>query len=216
MGTDSRQTGPLAPVDYTHNGEEWQAQTQFNPVGGVVCRLFPNQPWVAASPAWEMDSRDGTYEVVFKFSHPNELTPHLGGDEFNRPPAATGETLLLIGQSVPDETDELQLNEGFGVIHRSNPDLQSLLWIGGKQWGEFEPGEAEEITHTIRLRWTQLGGVVRDIEAELDGQILKDEGGFSLAAPKVQFGGRGRFIPGDYEAAGINCLNILQLTYSKK
>jgi hypothetical protein len=213
VGTDSRQSGPLAPVNYTHNGESWQAQTQFNPVEGVVCRLFPKQPWLAASPEWELDSSDGTYEMVLEFSLPNEFSPHQNAE--NKPGAPVAEALLLIGQSVPEGAEELRLNQGFAVNYRANPDQPSLFWVYGQNVGEFEPTREGETQHTIKIRWTQKDRVVSDIEAELNGEIVKDQGGFSLEDPKVQFGGRGR-LRTDYDVAGINCVNILQLTYSKK
>jgi len=213
VATDSRQSGALAPVDYTHNGEGWQAQTQFNPVDGVVCRLFPKQPWLAASPGWELDSSDGTYEMEFEFSLPGEFSPHQNAE--NKPAAPVGETFLLIGQYAPEVAEELRLDRGFGVIHRSNPQISSLFWVDGQSVGEFEPGQEGENHHRIKIRWSQKDRVVSDIEAELNGETLKERGGFSLENMNVLFGGRGR-LQTDYDVAGINSVNILQLRYSKK
>jgi hypothetical protein len=211
--TERRQVGPLAPVDYTHNGEGWQAQTQFNAAEGVICRLFPRKSWLVAHPEWELDAGDGSYEVVFAFSLPDETSRNLGQDQ--APPAPVAETILLIGQEAPDGAGELLLDKGFGVIHRTDPEQNSQLWVHGQVVEEFEPGPEDEGPHTIKIRWKQEGGMVKDIEAELDGQILKDAGGFSPGAPKVQFGGRGR-LSTDYEASSLNAVHILQLTYAKK
>lgn len=212
-GTDQRQSGSLAPADYAHNGEDWQAQTQFNAAEGAVCRLFPLQTWLVASPAWELDAADGNYEVVFEFSHPDGTTQKQ--TDQNKPPAPTTETILLLGQGTPDGATQLQPANGLAVVYRTNPEMPSLLWMFGQQVGEFRPTPTGETRHTIKLRWRQEGGSMRDIEAELDGATMKDPGGFSLSTPKLLFGARGRYAT-DYEASGVNCLNVLQLTYTKK
>jgi hypothetical protein len=72
-GTELRQSGPLAPVKYTHNGAEWRVQNQLNDLAkGVESRFFtlPDK-WLLVGPAWELDSADGSYEVVFEFSPPD-------------------------------------------------------------------------------------------------------------------------------------------------
>jgi hypothetical protein len=212
-GTDQRQSGPLSPADYTHNGEDWQAQTQFNAAEGAVCRLFPLQTWLVASPAWELAAADGNYEVVFEFSHPDSTTQKQ--TDQNKPPAPSTETVLLLGQGVPDGADQLQPSNGLAVVYRTNPEVPSLLWMFGQKVGEFRPKPTGENRHTIKLRWRQEGGSMRDIEAELDGETLKDPGGFSLSTPKLLFGTRGRYAT-DYEASGVTCVNVLQLTYTKK
>jgi hypothetical protein len=211
-GTDQRQSGSLAPADYTHNGEDWQAQTQFNAAEGAVCRLFPSQTWLVASPAWELDAADGRYEIVFEFSHPDSTTQQQ--TDQNKPPAPTTETVLLLGQGLPDPAAQLQPANGLAVVYRTNPELPSLLLMFGQQVGEFRPTATGENHHTIKLRWRQEGGAMRDIEAELDGVTLKDDGVYSLATPKLLFGARGRYAT-DYEASGVSCLNVLQLSYTK-
>jgi hypothetical protein len=50
VSKEARQSGPLAPVEYTHNGEGWQAKTQFFQQDGVICRLLPMQPRLLATP----------------------------------------------------------------------------------------------------------------------------------------------------------------------
>lgn len=214
--TELRQSGALAPKKYTHNGLGWQAQTQFWPRDGVICRLFPRSTWLAASPAWELDTSDGTYEVVFTFSHPNQDATHLSDADLQRPPAPVAETILIIGQPAPEGEDELQIADGIVVVQRTSTELPSIFRIGGQQIGEFDPAEEWDGEHTIKIRWTQKGGTVSNIEAECNGQVIKDDGKFSIAAPTVQFGGRGRFNPMEYETGGISCLNVRQLTYSKE
>jgi hypothetical protein len=214
--TEARQSGPLAPKKYTHNGEGWQAQTQFWPQDGVICRLFPSANWLAASPAWELDTSDGTYEVVFTFSHPNQDSTHLSDADLQRPPAPVAETIVIIGQPAPAGDEELRIADGIVVVQRTSTDHPSTLQIDGQQIGEFDPAAQWDGEHTIKIRWTQKGGIVSNIEAECNGQVVKDVGGFSLTAPTFQFGGRGRFNATDYETGGINCLNVLQLTYSKE
>ncbi len=214
--TEARQSGPLAPKKYAHNGEGWQAQTHFWPRDGVICRLFPRSTWLAASPAWQLDASDGTYEVVFTFSHPNQNSTHLNEGDSKRPPAPVAETIVIIGQAAPEGKKELRIADGIVVVQRTSTANPSLFRIGGQQVGEFDPAEEWGGEHTIKIRWTQKGGTVSNIEAECNGQVLKDDGGFPLAAPTVQFGGRGRFGEMDYETSGLNCLNVLQLTYSKK
>jgi hypothetical protein len=214
--TEARQSGPLAPKKYTHNGEDWQAQTQFWPREGVICRLFPRSTWLAANPAWQLDTSDGTYEVVFTFSHPNQNSTQLNAADSQRPPAPVAETIVIIGQPAPEGEEELRITDGIVVVQRTSTANPSLFRIGGQQVGEFDPAEEWCGEHTIKIRWTQKGGTVSNIEAECNGQVVKDDGGFPLAAPTVQFGGRGRFGEMGYETSGINCLNVLQLTYSKE
>jgi len=213
VGTDRRQSGPLAPVDYSHNGEGWQAQTQFHRTEGVVCRLFTKKSWLVAHPEWELDPGDGNYEVVFEFSLPDEMSRNIGRDQTPAAPAA--ETILMIGQEVPDGNRELLLDKGFGVIHRSDPEQASQLWVYGQVVEEFQPVPEDEGPRIIKIRWKQKDGIVKDIEGELDGQILKNDGGFSPGAPTVQFGGRGRLRAGQ-EVSPLGAVQVLQLTYAKK
>lgn len=217
VGKEARQSGPLAPVEYTHNGEDWQAQTHFFPQDGVVCRLFPLQPWLLATPAWELDSADGTYEVVFEFSHPDETTHYLAHDDTGRPPAPNSETILIVGQAPPHQATGGQGHpQSISVVVRTDPGLPSLVRVNGQTAGEFAPGTKGQPPHTVTIRWKQEGGVVRDIVAALDGQEIEADGEFTFTAPKVLFGGRGRFTPLDYEPGKVNCLNVLRLTYTKK
>jgi hypothetical protein len=213
VGKEVRQSGPLAPVDYTHNGEGWQAQTHFWPADGVICRLFPVKPWLLATPGWELDQADGTYQVVFQFSHPNATSHFLAADETGRPPASNAETVLVVGEALPGgETDKLPAR-GIAVVVRTSPDLPSLVRVDGKPAGQFT---ADQSPHTVKVRWRQSGGVIRDIVVELDDQKIGADGGFTFTAPKVLFGGRGRYTPPDYEAGKLNCLNILRLEYIKE
>jgi hypothetical protein len=216
VGIEARQSGPLAPKKYTHNGQGWQSQTQFWPRDGVICRLFPRSTWLAASPSWELDASDGNYEVVFTFSHPNQNSTQLSDADLQRPPAPVAETIVIIGQPAPEGEEELRIANGIVVVQRTSTENPSLFRRGGQLIGEFEPAAQWDGEHTIRIRWTQKGGIVSNIEAECNGQVLKDDGGYPLAAPTVQFGGRGRLNAIDYETSGINCLNVLQLTYSKE
>jgi hypothetical protein len=216
VGKEIRQSGPLAPVEYTHNGEGWQAQTHFWPQDGVVCRLFPVQPWLLATPGWELDQADGTYEVVFEFGHPDATSHFLAADETGHPPASSAETVLVVGEALPGgETDKLPAR-GIAVVVRTSPDLPSLVQVDGKPAGEFAAGTKGQPPHTIKVRWKQSGGVIGDIVVELDDQKIEASGGFTFAGPKVLFGGRGRYTPPDYEAGNLNCLNVLQLSYSKE
>jgi hypothetical protein len=216
VAKEIRQRGPLAPAAYAHNGEGWQAQTHFFPQDGVVCRLFPNAEWLLASPAWELDSADGSYEVVFEFSHPEARSHHLAQDEAGRPPAPNSETVLAIGQAQPGQPlDSLPLARSIAVIVRTDAASPSLVRIDGKPAGEFAAGTKGEPPHVVKIRWKQEGGVVSDIETELDGQKIQADGGFTFAGPKVLFGGRGRFTPPDYEPGKVNCLNVLRLAYTK-
>jgi hypothetical protein len=217
VGKETRQSGPLAPVEYTHNGEEWQAQTHFWPADGVICRLFPVRPWLLASPGWELDQADGTYEVVFQFGHPDATSHFLAADETGRPPAPNSETVLLVGQTPAGQTlDNLPLARSIAISVRTDSNLPSLVRIDGKPAGEFAPGTKGQPPHTIKIRWKQSGGVIGDIAVELDEQTIEADGGFSFAGAKVLFGGRGRYTPPDYEAGNLNCLNVLRLEYSKE
>jgi len=217
VGQETRQNGPLAPVDYTHNGEVWQAQTHFFAQDGVVCRLFPLQPWLLASPDWDLDSGDGTYEVAFEFSYPDATAHHLAQDETGRPPAPNSETILTVGQAPPTQTiDSVPFSRSIAVIVRTDPGLPSLIRIDGQAAGEFAPGTKDGPPHKAMIRWKQESGTVSNIEIELDGEKIAADGGFTFAAPKVLFGGRGRFTPPDYEPGRINCLNVLRLEYSKE
>lgn len=216
VGKETRQNGPLAPVEYTHNGEGWQAQTHFFPQDGVICRLFPVRPWLLASPGWELDQADGTYEVVFEFSHPDSASHFLAQDDTGRPPASNAETVLVVGEALPGgETDKLPAR-GIAVVVRTSPDLPSFLRVDGKPAGEFAANSNAPSPRMVKIRWKQEGGVVSDIEAELDGEKIQADGGFAFAGPKVLFGGRGRFAPPDYEPGKINCLNVLRLAYRKE
>jgi len=217
VGQETRQNGPLAPVEYTHNGEGWQAQTHFFPQDGVVCRLFPLQQWLLASPAWDLDSDDGTYEVVFEFSHPDATSHFLAADETGRPPAPNTETILAVGQTPPTQPlDSLPFSRSIAVIVRTDPDLPSLIRVDGQPAGEFAPGTKDGPPNKAMIRWKQEGGTVSNIEIELDGEKIEADGGFTFAAPKVLFGGRGRYTPTDYQPGKVNCLNVLRLEYSKE
>lgn len=217
VGKETRQDGPLSPAEYSHNGDGWQAQTQFWPRDGVICRLFTLQPWLLATPAWKLDSADGSYEVVFEFSHPDATSNHLAQDEAGRPPAPNSETVLAVGQTPPDgPLDNLPFARSIAVIVRTDPALPSLVRIDGQPAGEFAPGTKGQPPHTVSIRWKQQGGAVRDIEVELDGEKIEAAGGFAFASPNVLFGGRGRLNDPGYEAGGINCLNILRLGYTKE
>ena len=90
------------------------------------------------------------------------------------------------------------------------------MQVDGKPAGEFAAGTKGQPPHTIKVRWKQSGGVIGDIVVELDDQKIEASGGFTFAGPKVLFGGRGRYTPPDYEAGNLNCLNVLQLSYSKE
>jgi hypothetical protein len=216
VGKEVRQSGPLAPVEYTHNGKEWQAKTQFFPQDGVVCRLFPMQPRLLATPGWELDPADGTYEVVFQFGHPDATSRHLAEDETGRPPASNAETVLVVGQALPGEKADKLSAQSIAVVVRTSPDMRSFVRVDGKPAGEFAAGTKGEPPHTAKIRWKQTGGVISDIVAELDDQKIEADGGFTFAAPKVLFGGHGRYNPPDYEAGKLNCLNILRLEYIKE
>jgi len=213
---ETRQNGPLAPVEYTHNGEGWQAQTHFFPQDGVVCRLFPVMRWLLATPGWELDPADGTYEIVFEFSHPDAASHHLVGDEVGRPPAPNSETVLLVGEALPGGAAEKLPARGIAVVVRTSPDLPSYVRVDGKPAGEFAAGTKGQPPHTIKVRWKQSGGVIGDIVVELDEQKIEADGGFTFAAPKVLFGGRGRFNTPDDELGKANCLNLLRLEYIKE
>jgi hypothetical protein len=210
VAKEIRQSGPLAPAAYAHNGEGWQAQTHFFPQDGVVCRLFPKAEWLLASPAWELDSADGNYEVTFEFSYPDATTSHLAEGETGRPPAPVAETILEVGQTQPTRG-----KSSIAVVVRSGPGQPSLFMVDGQPAGEFAGDSKGQPPHTATIRWKQEGGVVSDIVAELDGQKIEADGGFAFAGFKVLFGGRGRFTPPDYEPGKVNCLNVLRLAYTK-
>jgi hypothetical protein len=198
-------------VEYTHNGEGWQAQTQFWPKEGVVCRLFPVMPWLLATPGWELDPADGTYEIVFEFSHPDAASHHLVGDEVGRPPAPVAETILEVGQTQPTPG-----KSSVSIVVRTNPGLPSLFMVEGQKAGEFAANPAAPSPRVVKIRWKQKGGWVSNIQAELYGKKLQADGGFILAGAKILFGGRGRYTPADYQPGKQNCLNILRLEYIKK
>lgn len=102
------------------------------------------------------------------------------------------------------------------MVVRTSPDQPSFVRINGKPAGEFAAGTKGQPPHTIKVRWKQSGGVIGGIVVELDEQKIEADGGFSFAAPKVLFGGRGRFNTPDYEPGKVNCLNILRLEYIKE
>jgi hypothetical protein len=211
VGKETRQNGPLAPVEYTHNGENWQAQTHFFPQDGVICRLFPKAEWLLAAPGWDLDSADGTYEVVFEFSHPEAASHFLAQDDTGRPPAPVAETMVVVGQTLPTSG-----KSSISIVARTAPGLPSLFMVDGQPAGEFAAHTDGPSPRVVKIRWKQEGGVVRDIEAELDGEKIQADGGFAIAGPKVLFGGRGRFTPPDYEPGRINCLNVLRFEYIKE
>ncbi len=214
-GSEQRQSGPLAPTEYALNGEGWQGQTHFNPTDGVVCRLLTRQPWLLATPAWELQSDDGNYEITFEFGFPTEgATPVGVRDEQPRTPVPPAETLLTIGQEMPAVADTKPPDQGIALIHRSGAGLPSVLMIRGKRAGEFSPGPPDELQHVMKFRWQQAGGVVQDLEAELNGQTIQADGGFTLPARKLMIGARGR--QANTEPLSIGCLNLLSLQYSKK
>lgn len=216
VGKEIRQGGPLSPAEYSHNGQDWQAQTQFWPKDGVVCRLFPLQSWLLATPAWELDPADGIYEVVFEFGHPDATSNHLTQEDTGRPPAQNAETVLVVGETLPGgEADKLPAR-GIAVVVRTSPDLPSFLLVDGKPAGEFAAGAKGQPPHTVKVRWKQSGGVIGDIVVELDDRKIEADGGFTFAGPKVLFGGRGRYVPPDYEAGDLQCLNVLRLEYLKE
>ena len=216
FGKEIRQNGPLAPVEYTHNGEPWQAQANFTR-GGKMWRLYPQQSWLLSTPGWDLDSADGTYEVAFEFSHPDATTQFLSRDGVLQPPAPVSETILAIGLTPPTEPLEALPNAGFVAVNvRTNPSLPSLVRVDGKPVGEFAPGAEGQAPTRVKIRWKQEGGIVREIEVELDGRKIEADGGFTFAAPKVVFGGRGRYAPTDYQPGEANCLNVLRLEYIKE
>jgi hypothetical protein len=217
VGKEVRQSGPLAPAAYALSGEGWQAQTHFIATEGVLCRLFPRKEWLTAVPAWELDSADGTYEVVFEFSAPDENTLRLAQDPENRPPALTAETMLVIGLAeLPAVDDKKPLRQCISLAYRARADTPSLLRVNGRAAGNLQIDSAGAGPRTMKIRWKQEGGVVRDIDAELDGQKVEADGGFSFAAPKVMIATRGRHQPEGYEVGTINCLNVLRLSYAKE
>lgn len=217
VGKEVRQTGPLAPAAYALSGEGWQAQTHFNATEGVLCRLFPRKEWLTAVPAWELDPADGTYEVVFEFSAPDENTLRLAQDPENRPPALTAETMLVIGLAeLPVVDDKKPLRQCISLAYRAKADAPSLLRVDGRVAGNLQVDTTGAGPRTMKIRWKQESGVVGDIDAELDGNKLQADGGFSFAAPKVIMATRGRHQPEGYEVGKINCLNVLRLSYAKE
>jgi len=216
-GTELRQSGPLAPVKYTHNGAEWRVQNQLVVLAkGVESRFFtlPDE-WLLVGPAWELDSADGSYEVVFEFSQPDANSQTAGGKE-KRPPASAAEAVLVIGQE-QTAAGNLPDPQSIAVVVQTDPGVPSSVWVDGGEAAAFEPNPAGPSVRVVTIRWKQEKGVVSDIEAELDGQTIKISqtlpSGFG--APKVQIGGRGRRTP-DYEASHFNCLTALRLAYAKK
>jgi hypothetical protein len=213
---EMRQSGPLAPVDYSHNGKPWQAQTNLSR-SQKMCRLYPQQTWLLSTPGWDLDSADGTYEVVFEFSHPDVTTQFLSRDGVQQPPAPVSETILAIGLTPP--TGPLEALPGAGyiaVIVRTDPGAPSIVRVDGRPAGTFEPVIEVPSPRLVKIRWAQEGGTVRDIEVELDGQKIEADGGLTFAAPKVLFGARGRYKPPDYQPGDVQCLNILRLAYTKE
>jgi hypothetical protein len=164
-----------------------------------------------AAPGWDLDSADGTYEVVFEFSHPDSASHFLAQDDTGRSPAPNSETILAVGQTQPTSG-----KSSISVVARTAPGLPSLFMVGGQTAGEFAANSKAPSPRVVKIRWKQKGGVVSDIEAELDGKKLQADGGFAFAGPKVLFGGRGRYTPTDYQPGKQNCLNILRLEYIKK
>jgi hypothetical protein len=112
--------------------------------------------------------------------------------------------------------DSVPFSRSIAVIVRADPGLPSLVRIDGQPAGEFAAHTDGPSPRVVKIRWKQEGGVVRNIEIELDGEKIEADGGFTFAAPKVLFGGRGRYTPTDYQPGKVNCLNVLRLEYSKE
>ena len=89
-----------------------------------------------------------------------------------------------------------------------------MLLVDGKRVGDIPPAQPGETGRTVKVRWSQTGGEVGKIEAEINGHTIKADGKFSLAAPKIMFGARGR-APTEYETT-FGALNVQQLVYSAK
>jgi hypothetical protein len=190
-GTELRQSGPLAPVKYTHNGAEWRVQNQLNDLAkGVESRFFtlPDK-WLLVGPAWELDSADGSYEVVFEFSPPDANSQTAGGKE-KRPPASAAEAALVIGQE-QTAAGTLPDPQSIAVVVQTDPGVPSPVWVDGAEVAAFEPNPAGPSVRVVTIRWKQKKGAVSDIEAELDGQTIKISQTLpsGLGAPKVQIGG---------------------------
>jgi hypothetical protein len=201
-----RQTGSLAPTEYSSNGQPWQQQLLAGQ-GGVRLALFPmKQKPLLLSPKWSMEEAAGDYTLELR------ILPNRGGED-------TPDTILVAlgaesGQLLEGMTNILggalvleisRLPEPTMVLKRDGvPVSDAVLFQGLESGGD------------LAVRWKQNAGrKITKVEVLLNGDsILDHEEDLTVVGGNVAFGAL--MGPEQYLPKGFGALVIGLLRYTRE
>lgn len=178
-----RQTGSLAPTEYSSNGQPWQQQLSdgaVSPDGAL--RLYPKRDGnLLLSPAWSLEEKAGDYALGLRIlpvggeEFPEQIFIALGG---SAGPLVEGAVAPLAGALL---LRVLNSPEPTVMLLQDLSEISDAVPFPGLTWG----GE-------LVIRWTQDSGrEISKIEVLLDGtSILKHEHDVFVGGDNVVFGAR--------------------------
>jgi hypothetical protein len=204
----TRQTGSLAPTQYSSNGAPWQQQLYAGPgylgAQGGVLRLFPMAHRdLIVSPGWNLKEEAGVYSLDLWIRKaqadalPARIFVALGassGPLNEGTPDVLGGALVL--QALMDPEPTLQLIQDGAEVSSAVPCPNFAA--GGD----------------LAIRWKQNGPLeISNIEVECDGiTILRHEGSVSVGGGNVGFGARIASGQGDRQGFGILVIDVFRYT----
>jgi hypothetical protein len=212
---DKRQTGALAPATYTHNGGQWQLQTRGSGKR-IAFMIFPKKEWLGISPAFQLPTEDGSYELSFDFSCPSARAEAREGDRSGPP----GEVALVVGRDQPVGADDPGWPGTLAVVLPVEPEGPARFMIDGVEAATLDTaatGEAAAPRRNLTIRWTQSEGRVTGAEATVDGQTFPaapSDPSFSPASPHIMFASR--LITKLHAEQNYGQIQLIRLTLSKK
>lgn len=182
LDAGQRQSGSMAPTEYSVNGAAWQYQLSWIR-GQTSLRMFP-MAWhgLALAPGWKLDPLPGNYALSLKLARDG---PNVFPGTFWIALGA-GDSQLGEG-AVPNLSGSLMLR----VTSHPEPSVE-LLHDGIELAAQSGPEFAEAGTYT--LRWSQESpGAIANVEVLLDGQnVLRHEGSIFLKGEAVVLDARAR------------------------
>jgi hypothetical protein len=202
-----RQTGSLAPTEYSSNGQPWQQQLSegaVSPDGAL--RLYPTRGGnLLLSPAWSLEEKAGNYALGMRIRPvggeelPEQIFIALGGSAGPLLESASGPlagALLLRVLNYPEPT--VMLMQDWGEISDS-ASFPGLTW-GGE----------------LVLRWSQDSGHrISKVEVLFDGtSILTHEHDVFVGGDNVLFGAR--MGGGQQTGNGFGTVLIESLRYTRE